>query len=362
MTNKFKKALTLQNDGTPPIWLMRQAGRYHSHYQNLRQKHGFLELCRQPDLACEVTLGPIQDFDFDAAILFSDILFPIELMGPALDFNPGPIFDYYLKDISDLSRFKSNPSRIQELSYQAEALHKIRFALGPNKGLIGFVGGLLTLYIFAVEGTHKKGLDNALAGLKDGRFEEFMERMIPMLAENMVLQARAKPDCLAILDSAAGAFTNDNEGFFQEVYRPYVDKLIALFREKCPDTKLLYYAKNITLADWKSLSDLDVQAFGIDHSHHLPDLFDLYGETHALQGNLPPETMSMDEDMAAKEITKFLNMMKEIPSHQRKGWICGLGHGILPTAKENNVRQFINQLRSTFSEDILENEKKACAL
>lgn len=362
MTSKFVQTLNLENEGTPPIWLMRQAGRYHSHYQNLRQKHGFLELCRNPDLACEVTLGPIQDFDFDAAILFSDILFPIELMGPSLDFNPGPIFDYYLKETQDLERFSSAPERIKELSYQAEALHKIRFALGPNKGLIGFVGGLVTLYIFAVEGTHKKGLDNAYAGLKDGRFDAFMEKMLPMLAQNMILQAKAKPDCIAVLDSAAGAFSELDDSFFQEKYRPYINKLIALFRQECPQTKLLYYAKNISLNDWKSLSDLDVQAFGIDHSHHLPDLFELYGETHALQGNLPPETMSFEPQEAEIAINRFFDMMEDVPLSKRKGWICGLGHGILPTAKETNVKTFIQTLRTRFSQEDNHNEqKKTCA-
>ena len=89
---KFHQALNRIEQNVPPIWMMRQAGRYHKHYQSLKQRYSFEELCRQPELACEVTLGPIEDFDFDAAILFSDILFPLDFLGMGLSFRPGPIF------------------------------------------------------------------------------------------------------------------------------------------------------------------------------------------------------------------------------------------------------------------------------
>lgn len=346
MTNRFVNALNRENKDTPPIWLMRQAGRYHSHYMGYRKEHGFLDICKKPQIACEVTMGPIDEFDFDAAIVFSDILFPIEQMGLDLVFDPGPKFNHYLRSLNDLDRYKSGAELAHGMSYQADALNKLRTALPASKGLIGFVGGLMTLYIFAVEGTHKKSLDSAHKGLIDGRFEGFMEKMIPILAENMVLQAKTNPDCLAILDSAAGTV---DPVFFDNNYRPYLDRLIALFRKQCPDTKLLYYAKNITIETWKTLGDLGVQAFGIDHNQHLPELFDLYGDTHALQGNIPPETMSMTEDEAQAKIKDFLAMMKsDVSDKHRQGWVCGLGHGILPTALEANVHHFIRLLRETF--------------
>ena len=91
--HSFHNALHRKEQSIPPIWMMRQAGRYHSHYQQLKQKYTFEQLCREPDLACEVTLGPIQEFDFDAAILFSDILFPLDFLGMELSFSPGPVFE-----------------------------------------------------------------------------------------------------------------------------------------------------------------------------------------------------------------------------------------------------------------------------
>ncbi len=346
MTNRFVKALNRKNNDTPPIWLMRQAGRYHSHYMGYRKEHGFLDICKKPQIACEVTMGPIDEFDFDAAIVFSDILFPIEQMGIDLKFDPGPQFGQYLKHIDDLNHYKEGAQLAHGMTYQADALNKIRTALPASKGLIGFVGGLMTLYIFTVEGSHKRGLDSAHAGLIDGRFDGFMEKMIPLLAENMVLQAQTNPDCLAILDSAAGSV---DPHFYTHNYRPYLDRLIALFRKKCPDTKLLYYAKNITINTWQTLGDLDVQAFGIDHGLHMPTLFDMFGDTHALQGNIPPETMSMEEDDAQRKIADFLSMMQnDVSAKHRQGWICGLGHGILPTAHEANVHHFVRMLREKF--------------
>src|SRR5258707_6516073 len=95
-------ALARRNAGRPPVWFMRQAGRYHRHYQALRARHEFIELCKNPQLATEVTMGPIEDFDFDAAILFSDLLFPLEAMGMGLEYAPGPRLGWHLRTLSDV--------------------------------------------------------------------------------------------------------------------------------------------------------------------------------------------------------------------------------------------------------------------
>src|SRR3569832_1787563 len=100
----FSDALVRRNHGRPPVWFMRQAGRYHSHYQGMRARYSFMDLCKKPDLALEVTMGPIRDFGFDAAILFSDLLFPLEEMGMGLSYEPGPKLSWHLKSIEDASK------------------------------------------------------------------------------------------------------------------------------------------------------------------------------------------------------------------------------------------------------------------
>src|SRR4051812_34948911 len=98
----IRAAISKQNFSRPPVWFMRQAGRYHSHYQKLRQNYSFVEICKKPEIACEATMGPIRDFGFDSAILFSDLLFPLEAMGMGLKYEDGPVLDWHLREISDL--------------------------------------------------------------------------------------------------------------------------------------------------------------------------------------------------------------------------------------------------------------------
>ncbi len=203
--NRFQNTIRRQNKGRPPVWFMRQAGRYHAHYQGLRQTHGFMDLCKKPEVACETTMGPIRDFDFDAAILFSDLLFPLEVLGMGLSYEPGPKLEWHLQNKADLGRLNpGGESLARQLSYQSDAMALIRKALPVEKGLIGFVGGPLTLFFYAAAGSHSGDLKTAHEGMKDGRFEGFCERLEDLLAENMAMQARAGADTIAMMDTCAG--------------------------------------------------------------------------------------------------------------------------------------------------------------
>src|SRR6266567_8070223 len=149
---RFQNALARTPQPTPPIWLMRQAGRYHRHYQALRQKHSFMELCKEPDLAAEVALGPVLDFDFDAAILFSDLLFPLEALGMGLEYTErGPQLGWKLEEKTFL-RLRSMKEAWPQLLFQGEAVRATRERLSKDRSLIGFVGGPWTLIVYAVEG------------------------------------------------------------------------------------------------------------------------------------------------------------------------------------------------------------------
>ena len=144
--NNFQSALHRRNEGRPPVWFMRQAGRYHSHYQELKKSHTFMELCKVPQLSLETTMGPIRDFDFDAAILFSDLLFPLEVMGTGLRYDPGPKLDHHLRTRDDVKRLRGGAELAKELQYQGDAMKMIRQELPTAKGLLGFVGGPATLF------------------------------------------------------------------------------------------------------------------------------------------------------------------------------------------------------------------------
>src|SRR6058998_929143 len=146
---RFQNALARRAQPTPPIWLMRQAGRYHRHYQGLRAKHSFMDLCKQPELAAEVALGPVLDFDFDAAILFSDLLFPLEALGIGLSYTDrGPQLEWKL-DEKSFSRLRPIEEAWPHLSFQGDAVRATRERLPKDRSLIGFVGGPWTLFVYA---------------------------------------------------------------------------------------------------------------------------------------------------------------------------------------------------------------------
>ena len=152
---RFQNALARRSQSTPPIWLMRQAGRYHKHYHALRAKYSFMDLCKQPELAAEVALGPVLDFDFDAAILFSDLLFPLEALGMGLEYTDrGPQLEWKLSEYT-ISQLRSVEAAWPDLLFQGDAVRATRELLPPDRSLIGFVGGPWTLFVYAVEGTHK---------------------------------------------------------------------------------------------------------------------------------------------------------------------------------------------------------------
>jgi uroporphyrinogen decarboxylase len=340
MTNLFQQTLQRRNEsGTPPIWLMRQAGRYHAHYQNLRKQYGFLELCRNAEVSAEAAMGPIEDFDFDAAILFSDILFPLEAMGISLDFDPAPRLGRLLKTVDDLAQYHPTTDPKGFFGFQADALHALRRRLPASKGMIGFVGGALTLYQFACEGTGKKH------SRIDARFAGFMEKLLPLLLEQMVVQAEAGIDCMAILDSSAGILL---ESDFKQHYLPYLARLLKEFQQRCPNTPVLYYSKGTHRTLWKMLEGLPLQGIGIDHHNPLAASLSEFSTTYAIQGNIPPEWMNLPWSEAEPLIRTVFAEVLTLSADQRKGWICGLGHGMQPIGQEESVRGFVRLVREMF--------------
>jgi len=161
MTNiLFQNALVRQKQNIPPIWFMRQAGRYHSHYRSLKEKYTFEQLCKSPELAAEVAYGPIKEFDFDVAILFSDILYVLEGLGLELKFDPGPKFSSYI-NINNMKDYANIDQALDHLKFQSDAIKITRERISNSKSLIGFVGGPWTLVRYAF-GKDKFIIDNKI--------------------------------------------------------------------------------------------------------------------------------------------------------------------------------------------------------
>ena len=229
MTNiLFENALKRNIQKTPPVWFMRQAGRYHSHYRKLKEKYTFEELCKTPDLAAEVAFGPIQEFDYDIAILFSDILFILEGLGLELKFDPGPKFNSYInsENINDYSNIDRG---IEHMQFQFEAIKITKEKLPNNKSLIGFVGGPWTLSKYAFGNNNSDLIDTKM------NLEFISKILLPLLKKNIQLQLNAGVELVMIFDSSLYDLDKIN---FHEIYSKFFEEIAISF-----PNKLGYYSR-----------------------------------------------------------------------------------------------------------------------
>jgi uroporphyrinogen decarboxylase len=337
-------ALARRNSGRPPVWMMRQAGRYHAHYQSLKRYVDFLTLCRDPAFAAETALGPIHDFNFDAAILFSDLLFPLEAMGMGLEYSPGPKLSFHLRTPADLARLTGGADKAQLLRFQADAMRLTRARLRPDKGLIGFVGGPFTLYVYAAAGSHENARE-ALPGLANGLHDGFNERLLDLLARNMADQAAAGADNIAVLDTAAGEV---DATLFAGRIVPVLGELLKRFRALDPRTPVTYYSRGTGPAQWRALTDLPIACLGVDWRHDLSQVLVEFGDRWCIQGNVDPEWLLLPAEEMETRVRAVFGKVLQLPANLRAAWICGLGHGILQKTPEANVRRFVQLQRELF--------------
>ena len=335
---KFSNAINNIPQSTPPIWFMRQAGRYHSHYQSLRKKYSFIELCKTPNLAAEVAMGPINDFDYDVAILFSDILFPLESLGLKLDYAPGPVFDRFLEE-DDIIKTPNELDVIHRYNFQAEALRLTRASLSEEKSLVGFVGGPWTLLSYGLGIKDEEKIVNVDENLF---FEKALyDVLIPMLRSIIKMQLDNNAEIVYLFDTNAKQL---EQNYFTDKY--IVELKHNIFSEF--PNKIAYFCKNNPILE-KSNTNVDLKLSGMVYGKN-EGLENLLPQVKAgfIQGNFDPSLLLKPEDEFKIELDKFIQKFSRLSFEERSGWICSLSHGVLPKAKENNVKYFINEVRSIF--------------
>ena len=335
---RFSNAINKVSQKVPPIWFMRQAGRYHSHYQDLRKKHSFVELCKQPELAAEVAMGPINDFDYDVAILFSDILFPLESLGLKLDYKPGPTFENLLTPDS-LKNLDSSDKIVDDMKFQSNALSITRDALSENKSLVGFVGGPWTLLSYGTGIKNETNIDDLH---KNEFYEKLLyDALIPALYQIIEMQLKSSAEIVYMFDTNASQLQSN---YF---IGKYIEEIKAGIFSAFPN-KVVYFCKeNPILVDPKS--NLKYQLAGMVYGENegletiLPKL-----ESGFLQGNFDPKNLLLPEKEFQFEVDNFIKIFRNLSDTERSGWVCSLSHGVLPKAREDNVRYFIEKVRSNF--------------
>ena len=336
---KFTNALQGKIQATPPVWMMRQAGRYHRHYQALRQKHSFMELCKRPELAAEVAFGPVDDFDFDVSILFSDLLFPLEVLGMGLEYlDTGPKLGWNLERGS-IGKLLDPKVAVRGLEFQAEALSQTRRRLPAEKSLIGFVGGPWTLYVYAVEGGHAGSLIRSKS--QPELYRAFCEKMVPLLEMNIRLQLDAGAEIVMIFDTAAGELA---PGSFRDLIGKDLESLFAKF-----PGRVGYYSRGTQPAHFHGgwLARSELAGFGVDHRW---DIASVLREKHTgfVQGNFDQALLFLPPNEFEATLRAFLAPIAKLKPEERAGWVCGLGHGVLPKTPEENVRSFVRIVREVF--------------
>ena len=336
----FQRALAGEVQAVPPIWLMRQAGRYHRPYQELRQRHRFEDLCRIPELAAEVALGPVRDFDFDAAILFSDLLFPLEALGMSLSYDAGPPQLDGPLDRQRLMRFRPIADAAGRMQFQADAIAQTRALLPPEKGLIGFVGGPWTLFVYAMEGSHAGAM--RIAKSSWSLYREFAVCVTPLLRHVIARQLAAGADVVMILDTAAGELP---PSYFHREIVPDLTQLA-----QASPGRVGYYAKAAHPAHYAApMAAAPWAGIGVDSRWEMAALLAAPNRRGFVQGNFDPSWLFLPEPDLPAALTAFLDPIAALSETERRGWICGLGHGVLPGTPEAAVRTFVDTVRRKFA-------------
>ena len=324
-----------------PIWMMRQAGRYLPQYRAIREKVTFLELCKTPQLACEVTLQPIDEFGFDAAILFCDILIPLQAMGMELHFNPAPVLPEPVRDRAAIDKL-ALPDPEQEMPYVMGAVREIRKSLAGRVPLIGFAGAPFTMATYAVEGGGSKDYANT-RGLMFGEpaaAHALLDKLAECCATYLEAQVAAGAQAVQLFDTWAGILSpRDFREFALRPIKLVIDRLRSSPTWKDGGVPIIYFVKGCApyLADYAQ-SGADV--LGVDWCIDLATARRGVGPDVALQGNLDPGCLFLPPDRLRERIAEVLDSHGDGPGH-----IFNLGHGVLPRTDPERVRFMVDTVR-----------------
>lgn len=329
--NLLLDALQFKNQNRPPVWLMRQAGRYMPSYLALRKKYSFLEICHQPDLITQVTRLPIDEFGFDAAILFSDILMVPEALGFHVRFedNQGPIIDNKLTSERDIENFSTHDFE-ERLSFLPPAIKELKKYPVP---LIGFTGAPFTLASYIIEGKTSRDLKNTKkwAYQNPKNFEKIIALLENAIIKSLKIQEEAGCDALQIFDSWAQVL--NPEHFTKWCLEPLKRISAAL------NKPVIYFCKGSSYLA-PQIAATGVTAISIDWLYPIEKLRKTLPKT-PLQGNLDPHALYLPQDLLIQEVKTILNAMDKDP-----GFVFNLGHGILPDVPYENVRALVETVHA----------------
>lgn len=320
----------------PPIWIMRQAGRYLPEYRAIREGKTFLDMCDDPEIASEVTLQPIRRFNMDAAIIFSDILIPLRPMGLKLRFaaGEGPVIDNPVRDMEAVRALKM-PDPHKDIPALAEAIRLTRAGLPDDKALIGFAGAPFTMACYAVQGHGGKTFDTLRRFMygKPKEFDLLMAKLAEMTAGYLRMQVEAGANAIQLFDSWGGQVSA-----YDYVHRifPHVQTILdSLSDLNVP--RILFIKGASHFRSFLSMAHAEV--IGLDWTMPIENSRRMLGRRFAVQGNMDPMVLFADHEFIRRRVLAMLEV-----NHDKPGYIVNLGHGINKETPIENVKVFVDTI------------------
>jgi uroporphyrinogen decarboxylase len=329
--SRFVRACKCLPVDRTPIWLMRQAGRYMAEYRAVRKQYSLIEICKKPEIAAEVTITAAEILGVDAAIIFADLLLPLEVMGLPFHFSPGegPVVESPIRDAAAVSALRVD--RAADLGYVSEAVRLVCKHFGSKLPVIGFCGAPFTLASYMIEGGGSRNyIHTKKLMYSSPAWDELLGKLVAVTSAYAVKQVRAGADVIQIFDSWVGCLSADD-------YRAYVlPRTTELVRAVQKAGVPVIYFGTDTASLLPSMKETGSEVIGIDWRTPLDDGWRALGMKGAVQGNLDPVLLFADWEKVKAGAVNVLSRAGGRPGH-----IFNLGHGILPETPVENVKQLV---------------------
>jgi uroporphyrinogen decarboxylase len=331
VNDRFLRACRLEPVDATPVWFMRQAGRSFAAYRQLRERYGILELAKTPDLCAEVTLMPVRELGVDAAVLFADIMLPLEPMGVGLRIEPevGPIIDQPIRSAADVAALRAfDPA---EVSFTLDAIGLVRRELAGQAGVIGFSGAPFTLACYLIEGRPSRDFATAKAFMyhEPAAWHDLMDRLSTMIVAYLRAQVEAGADVVQVFDSWVGGL---GPGDYREFVQPHVHRIFAALA----DVPTIHFGTG-TAALLELMAEAGGDVMGLDHRMSLADAWRRVGDDRGVQGNLDSA-----RTLAGWEPTRAGALAVLAEAGGRPGHVFNLGHGVLPQTDTDVLRRLVD--------------------
>jgi uroporphyrinogen decarboxylase len=333
---RFIRACLRQPVDITPLWFLRQAGRYMPEYQAVRRHHSLLEICKNPEIAAEVTITAAERLDVDAAIIFADLLLPFECMGLPFEFKAGegPVVETPIRSAADIDRLRTD--RAAELGYVAEAIRKVAHHFQDRLGIIGFCGAPFTLASYMIEGGGSRNwIETKTLMYRDpSAWQTLLEKLSTVLVAYCRQQVEAGADVIQIFDSWVGSLSLTD-------YREFVLPLTTtLIRDvQALGVPVIYFGVD-TASLLPAMRTTGADVIGLDWRTPLDQAWKSLGHACAVQGNLDPITLFAPPDILRLRVREILDQAAGRPGH-----IFNLGHGIVPGTPVENVLRVVDYVR-----------------